>query len=222
MAWHFKQFRTWNMEFVVFKSHCHFNCQHCISSYCHCHCHARSPYSLYSHIVSMRTNAWGQKTKICQMFVILRINSFVTIFFQNFSLVGEIVYYNRCVYHNFYNRCVCQSESIVQCSTVDSLQSCSLELMWVEVHCRETFLPLAPPPIIRFWQSKVSQHILYIYTSIYLVIVSPLYNIQYTIYMTSARMRWTVRTAVMCPIHICVCIHSYLYCICVEQVEEGL
>ena len=82
MTWHFKQFRTWDMEFVVFKSHCHFNCQHCISSYCHCHCHARSPYSLYSHIVSMRTNAWGQKTKICQMFVILLINSTVTFFFR--------------------------------------------------------------------------------------------------------------------------------------------
>ena len=135
-------------------------------------------------------------------------------------MAREIVYYNRCVCHNFYNRCVCQSESIVQCSTVDSLQSCSLELMWVEVHCRETFLPLAPPPIIRFWQSKadlpLSTYCIstppYIWwSSQRCVLVSPLYNIQYTIYMTSARMRWTVRTAgcaqyifVFASIRICI------------------
>ena len=173
MAWHFKQFRTWNMEFVVFKSYCHFNCQHCISSYIAIAIATRVPHTPFTATLS----AWepmpgDRKPKFAKCLSSSSSTPSSGFFLQNFSLVGEIVYYNRCVYHNFYNRCVCQAESIVQCSTVDSLQSCSLELMWVEVHCRETFLPPAPPPIIRFWQSKVSQHILYIYTSIYLVIKS--------------------------------------------------
>ena len=64
-----------------------------IAQHCHCHCHWHFhcftlplplplplprafpiPPVLYSHIVSLRTNAWGQKTKICQMLLIIIIN----------------------------------------------------------------------------------------------------------------------------------------------------